>query len=414
MPTKNNIAAIIDIGSAETKVILADPIAGTIFGVAVGKTSGMQKGEIGNLKDLNSSVHDVIRAAEESTEGLEIRGNYACLTISSVDVAGTQIRGYTSVKDDRGKVSKGDMEAAREDAYSNSLPPETALVHCVKQDYVIDGKDSCENPEGKVGRRISYGMWRVCAGTKYLTELVQIPNAFSLKVERIFLAALAADKALSDSVFADKNRLVIDIGAGTTDYALFQENILTKTGVVPVGGEHITNDIAQAIRAGNRVAERLKISHASALVRENDASETIMMVEETQKNSFGGDKSYSKFVINFVVNLRVEELFELIKKELPAGTTIDVVKLVGGSSRLKEIDVVSEKIFSAQSSVELPNFSFVSVPEKFTEMLSDPKFSAAVGALALLVKGASTKGSGTTTSRERPFFGAFKKLFFSK
>ncbi len=378
------MVVVIDIGSAETKVLLADPFSSRIAGVACGKTEGMEKGEIVDLKKLNSSVHKVIRAAEENSGNGEFRGRYACLTISSVAVSGAQIKGCTSVKNDSRRVSREDMETAREDACSNSLPAGSVLVHRLKQGYVLDN-EACANPEDKISKtgQLLYNMWRICAGRSYLEELVQIPNNFSLEVKWLYCASLAADEALSDVAAGNKNRLVIDIGAGTTDYALFQDGVLSCTGVIPVGGGHITNDIAWAFQTNTKIAEGLKISHASARVGGNDHNKTISLLDN--------DGNYSQFIINFVVNQRVSELFELVKKELPAQAKLEIVKLTGGTSKLREIGDVAAEIFGARVKIDAPHFVFSSAPENFAGVCEDPKYSAMIGAYLWLVKSFSKK-----------------------
>ncbi len=412
MPPKENIATIIDIGSAETKVLLANPFSPSgVIGFACGKTEGMKKGEIVDLPKLNASVHAVIHEAEKNVGDGEIHGSYACLAISSVAVSGEQIVGYTSAKGATHKVSEEDMEAACEDAYSNTIPSEYTLVHRIKQGYVLDG-EACENPKEKTCKTsLSYKMWRVCARVDYLTNLIQIPNGLSLEVKRLFLASLASDEALSDSESYDKkNRLIIDIGAGTTDYVLFQNGIVCWTGVIPVGGEHITNDISQALHTSTKIAEALKVSRASALVLPNDHNETITSMDN---NAFGSD-TYSQFVINYVVNLRVMELFEIIRSELPKPIVIELVKLTGGTSQLNRIGEVAAKIFNTKVVTDAPNCVFPDMPEKFAKECRDPKYSTVLGTFSLLSKGLSKKN--TTKAREKRASGMLDKIFsiFSK
>ncbi len=383
MPTQEDIATIIDIGSAETKVLLANPFSTRVIGFACGKTEGMKKGEIVDLPKLNASVHEVIQKAEAISGDGGVHGSYACLTISSVAVLGEQISGYTSVKDPSHKVGENDMRAAREDAYSNPAPQGYALVHRIRQEYSLDDQ-KCENPEGKIcNTSLSYSMWRICAKRDYLGNLLQIPNGLSLEVKRLFLASLASDAALSDSDSYDKkNRLVIDIGAGTTDYIFYQNGVVCATGVIPVGGEHITNDISVKLQTSPKTAERLKISHACACVHPSAAHETIKPLD----NDALASDTYSQYVIDYVVNLRVLELFSLVKDELPRPAMIDVVKLTGGTSLLKEIGNAAAQIFGTDVVQDAPNCVFPDMPGNFAAECRDPKYSTVLGAFLLLSK----------------------------
>ena len=373
--TEDNIVAFIDIGSAETKVFIAEIFPQiNIVGVSSGKTDGMSKGEIVNLAALKESVHTVIRDAEEIA-GAATQIRRACLAISSMDVGGMQVSGLTSVKSDDAAVSREDMHAARVDAYCRKCPAGRTIVHRLKQSFVLDSA-VMENPEGRRGEKLAYDMWLVDAETKYLTELIQIPNNYGMRVEELFLASLASAAAVSTGSENDKNRLVIDIGAGTTDYILYQNGIVRKTGVVPVGGAHITNDISSAMRTSTDRAEWLKKEAGRAFLKDEDInSEIAIMPTESDLAEF--TEKVSRYKLNYVISMRVFETFELVKKALGEDANISGVHLTGGTSKLKGIAYVAAEVFNCEVVSAEPNCAFA-------RTFSDPKFSTVVGMADLL------------------------------
>lgn len=395
---KNSIVALIDIGSAEIKVAIVRVHPDIhIISVSSSETKGLTCGEITDLTELKESVHTALSEAEKRAElsGGVVRR--ACLSISGMALSGTQMSGYSGIESNDNCVSAEDMENARLNAYTKKIPDDEVIVHRIKQNFWLDG-NAVENPEGRHGKQLAYSMWVVKAKTNYLSELIQIPNQYGMRVEGIFTASLASATSVSHNNNSDKNRLVIDIGAGTTDYILYKNGMVEMTGVIPVGGRHITNDIANALQISEKNAEDAKLRFARATLSDEDLDATFSLTEEEIDPMLAEiSERYSVFNLNFVTALRVKEIFSLICQK--TGKDIQTLQLTGGSSDLRDIGIVAASVFGLQD-------VWLAKPKRdYAGNYADPKYSTLVGMAELM--------SRFTRSRmKQSFWARLKKYFF--
>lgn len=402
---QKNIVALIDIGSAETKVLLVRALPQVeIVGVHVAPTEGLSKGEITDIRLLMNCVHKAIADAEKKCD-LPASVHRACLSLSGLNLTGTQVKGTTCCEAENEVVGEKDIEMARGNAYSKRVPAGKVIAHRIKQSFTLDGK-FVDNPEGRIGRELAYNMWVISADKTYLTELIQIPNQYGMRVEEVFAASLASAAAVATrSEETDKNRLVIDIGAGTTDYILYQDGMVRLTGVIPVGGRHLTNDISCALCISEKDAELAKIKHARAIVTDEDVEASFGLSDEPVDSMLSGmSNRLSKFKLNFVTHLRVREIFELIREKVGEDTSISLVQITGGTSLLSDIERVAAEIFNAETSVSVPERTFA------RKICSEPQFSTVVGMAELLFR----RRLGALRARaEQSFWTRLKKTFFN-
>ncbi len=402
---QKNIVALIDIGSAETKVLLVRVLPQLeIIGVHVAPTEGLNKGEITDIRQLMNCVHKAIADAEKKCNP-PVSVYYACLSLSGMNLTGTQVKGTTCCESEDEVVSEKDIEIARGNAYSKRVPAGKVIAHRIKQAFTLDGK-FVENPERRVGRELAYNMWVVSADKTYLTELIQIPNQYGMRVEEVFAASLASAAAVSSrSEETDKNRLVIDIGAGTTDYILYQDGMVRLTGVIPVGGRHLTNDISSALSISEKDAETAKIKYARAIVSDEDIEDSFGLSDEPVDSMlYGLSNRLSKFKLNFVTHLRVREIFEIIQRKIGDDVSVSIVQITGGTSSLPDIERVASEIFNAETSCSVPERAFAK------KVCADPKFSTVVGMAELLFR----RRIGLLRARaEQSLWTRLKKTFFN-
>lgn len=375
---QNKIAAIIDIGTAETKVFVVDLVPQLkIIGSFSTQTKGMRKGGIVNLSALKESVHVALQEAERLA-GIAGRIRSACLAVSGVGVHGFPIRGMTSVKS--GIVSQKDKEAARDDAISASLfhVPENRRTICrLHRRYLLDDRE-IEDPAGVKGSGLVYDMWVVDADETYLSELIQIPNRYGMTVRGIFPASLASAEAVRSFSEMDKNRLVIDIGAGTTDFVLFDNGAPVLTGVIPVGGNHITNDIAYGLKISEERAEHIKIKYGHAFIRNTPefVLKKIDIDSVDDEEIKGLSSSISNYKMEVITECRLRELFEIISKKISADIDFSgTVFLTGGTAQMPGICALAKAIFHHAGEVRVgePTQGFAN------KGYAEPKFATVVG-----------------------------------
>ncbi|MCR5183776.1 MAG: cell division protein FtsA [Opitutales bacterium] len=367
--------AIVDVGTAFTKVLIVEVNPDLkILSSAKRPTQGMIRGEILNMQALNECVHGAINEAENKAQLAAGNVHRAVMSISGYrQVAGRPISGVTSTK--AKCVSAEDMRTAKADAYAH-LPQEGyCIVHRVGQCYSItpNGKaaEFTKTPQGKVSSELKYYLWMVEGKKDYLTEMVQIANAYDLHVSELFAASLASARA-TETGDGSKNRLVVDIGAGTTDFAYYdEEGILRGTGVIPVGGMNINRDITVGMHAENENAEKLKTSYSSAILSSEDAKKDC---------GLPSGERYSRYILNTIVSERVGELFDLVRRALPPEAKVSSLVLTGGTAKLDDIAVAAGNVFKGATVT-------VSEPKlEFAENLDDPSFSTVVGLASLFEK----------------------------
>ena len=385
---QDNILAVIDIGSAETKVLIVDLEPQLqVIGAFCAKTEGMRKGEIVNLGALKESVHSAIRQAEKMA-GAARRVRGACLAVSGALVGGFSVTGLTSVKS--GCVRAEDKEAARDDAFSacvHRVPENRHIVQHLLRRYLLDRRER-EEPLGLSGKELTYDLWVIDADDTYLTELYQIPNRYGMTVRGLFPASLASAEAIRTfAQIMDDNRLVIDIGAGTSDFVLFRDGAVVCTGVIPVGGEHITNDMSLGLQISKEDAERLKIKYGNAYAREGDN-----VFAEIDLDSFDGElkgfsKHVSRYKMELITEVRLRELFTLISKKINVESAFSgTVFLTGGTAQMEGIGKLASSIFgTAEVRIGEPSLSFA-------RAYAEPKYSTVVG-LAKLYRDSQAKSA---------------------
>ncbi len=371
---KATLFEMIDIGTAYTKVLVVEMLPRlNILGSAIVPTQGMVRGEILDLTALKECVHRAINEAEKNAGFSNVR--YAVMSVSGYEqVLGKQIVGITSTKSK--SVSLEDMKSARADASAHHAEEGFSIVQRVRQRYSIvqnDVETFTKTPQGKLSNSLKFFLWMIQGSKSYLGEMVQIANQYNLRVTELFAASLASAEATKLGSYYDKNRLVIDIGAGTTDFAYFDdEGTLGFTGVLPVGGMNINRDITFGMHVKNENAEKLKKEHASAIPSVEDIGVEIALLP---------DRTFNRYTLNTIVNVRVKELFETVRDALPPRIKISNIVITGGSAKLKDIAVVAQDAFQGYGANVL-----ISEPKLngIDEGFKDPVYSTVIGLAALL------------------------------
>lgn len=372
---QDNILAVIDIGSSETKVFIVDlePKLKIIGGFSA-KTEGMSKGGIVNINALKESVHEVIQNAERQT-GIAGKIRSACLAVSSISVGGFSVKGLTSVKS--GKVSQADKDDVRADANRLSLhqiPEGRRSLQRIRRRFLLDDRE-VEEPIGHKGAALAYEMWVIDADENYLSELIQIPNSYGMAVKGLFPASLASAESVRSFSEMDKNRLVIDIGAGTTDFALFCNGALAFTGIIPVGGNHISSDISHGLQIPLEVAERIKRTRGHAFIqndREHVIKEIDIDLSDNELKDFSERISVSLYKMELITEVRLRELFEIIGKMISNFDFSGTIFLTGGTALLPGIAQLASATFQHEVRIAEPNLDFA-------KSYNEPKFATAIG-----------------------------------
>jgi len=340
------VAACIDVGTTKICTLIgetddaADDLR--IVGVGVVPSRGIRKGVVVNVKETTDAILASIDKAERIS-GCEIDGAY-------VGLAGAHISSINSVgavainRGERG-VQPADVERALDAARAMPVPHNRQVLHAIPRSYKLDGDDGVRDPLGMQAYRMEVEAHIITGATTSIHNLVKCVQATGTGVDAMVLEPLASGEAVLTEVEREMGVILADIGGGTTDIAIFIEGSIWHTVVLPMGGEHITHDIAIGLRTPFTTAGELKIKYG------NTSSKNVQIDETLDVTAFGegGPQQVSRLFLTQIIEARVEEIFELIRQEikrsgydglLPAG-----VVLCGGTADLAGIrDVAREQL----------------------------------------------------------------------
>ena len=369
-----SVIGAVEIGTSKVVVLVGEVINGRelqIIGLGHSTANGVRKGEIVDLRAASDCTHAALLAAEKSA-GAEIEGVY--LSISGSHLEGFANGGVVTVEDADNWVREGDIKRAADNARSKALSPGRLYVHHVRSGYVLDGRASRE-PLGMQGQSLEARYWHVHGDERKLADPVHVINGFSLKVEDMVVSSIASGSMVTTAEEKEAGVLVVDIGCGTTDYALYRHGRIVRTGVIAVGGDHFTNDLSLGLRISYKHAESLKLRYGKAKIDREDKHEHVMLVGDLMI----GDRPIPRLAIYKILHARADELFMILQNKLgslvsPQNLAGGVI-LTGGGSRLPELESLGESILGVTVR-RGNNPGWVSHAQ-----LREPEFSSVLGLL---------------------------------
>src|SRR5438128_4019624 len=248
-----------------------------IVGVGQARSRGVRKGEITNAPNAEEDVRHAIVEAEQMAD-VEIRSVY--LGVSGGHVRGFNNRGIHPVVSADREISEEDVQDVIKNAKTINLPAQNHVLHAIRQHFLVDGQDGISNPVGMLGARVEVDVHVVHGSLNRLQNAIRTVKGLQLEVDDIVFNGLASSLALLSNEQKELGSLVIDIGGGTTEYVVYSNGIIKHTGVLAVGGDHISNDLAYGLKVPLSRAEQLKLEHGSSLVEDSIKGETITLSSE--------------------------------------------------------------------------------------------------------------------------------------
>ncbi len=344
--SQGTIVAAIELGTAFIKIVAASVTHERVILLKHCKVSsaGISKGKIVNYETLREVVTQAIKFVE-STEKIKIA--MAFISISDYDQEGFFQVGSVNIRSANSIVSDDDIAQAIEQAKEKELSSEYYYILNARNPFYIDG-ERVENPRHLRGEKLEVGYWNVYGLEKDLTVKTHLLDGLGIPVREAVPSSLASARMVTDRTDRKNGVLVIDIGKGTTDYVLYQYGSVVRSGVIPVGGEQLTNDIATGLRVTESKAEMIKTQHGNCVLDPGRKSETFWL----HGDKGIGDREIPLKALHAIIELRMEELFMIIREELgnlaeperiPAG-----IVLTGGSSMLAGITAVGAKVFHTE------------------------------------------------------------------
>jgi cell division protein FtsA len=342
---EQNVIVGLDVGTTKICVIIAElgPTGGLdVIGVGASPSRGLRKGVVVNIDSTVEAIRKAVAEAEQMA-GVEVSSVYA--GVAGGHIRGINSRGVVAVSGKNREVSQGDIERALEAAKAINLPQDREIIHVLPQAFVVDDQDGVREPLGMSGVRLEVEVHVVTGAVTSVQNVVRSVNRAGLTVQDIVLEPLASAEAVLSPDEKELGVLLIDIGGGTTDAALFRDGAIWHTAILPLGGDHITNDIAVGLRTPTADAEDLKKRYGCSLTSLVREDETIDVP------SVGGRKprQLSRQILSEIIRPRVEEIFTLVARELSKAGFHDAatagIVVTGGTSIMEGVPELAEQVF---------------------------------------------------------------------
>jgi len=342
-----------------------------IVGLGQARSRGVRKGEIADAPTAEEDVRQAIVEAEQMAD-VEIRSVH--LGVTGGHLRGFNNRGVHPVVSADREISEDDVQDVIKNAKTINLPAQNHVIHAIRQHFLVDGQDGITNPVGMLGARVEVDVHVVHGNLNRLQNAIRTVKGLQLEVDDIVFNGLASSLALLTSEQKELGSVVIDIGGGTTEYVVYANGIIKHTGVLAVGGDHISNDLAYGLKVPLSRAEQLKIEHGSAFVDEAIKGQTI-----TLSNDLGlAPKVANLEHLRCIMALRLEEILQLIAQDLEQAGVLEYLRagvfLCGGGARIPHIASLAERVLQMPVSIGKTNSI-----SGLKSALDQPEFATGIG-----------------------------------
>lgn len=375
----------LDIGTSKISAIVGDVNEEggiEIVGIGTQPSRGLKKGVVVNIE---ATVHCIQRAVEEAElmAGCHVQSVYA-------GIAGSHIRslnshGIVAIRDK--EVVQGDVERVIDAARAVAIPADQRIVHILPQEFIIDSQEGIREPIGMSGVRLEAKVHMVTGAESAAQNIIKCIRRCGLEVDDVILEQLASSQAVLSEDEKELGVCLVDIGAGTTDTAIWIDGSIQHTAVIPVAGDQVTNDIAVALRTPTHHAEAIKVKYGCAITHLAGAEDTIEVPSIGERPA----RRLSRHTLAEVVQPRYEELLSLVQNEirnsgheerLAAG-----IVMTGGSAKMEGLTDLAEELFHMPVRLGLPQHV-----SGLKEVVRNPIYATGVG---LLLFGQDNEGYGT-------------------
>lgn len=399
MAKKNdNIIVGLDIGTTKICAIVGEVGESglNIIGIGTHPSKGLRKGVVVNIESTVTSIKKAIEEAELMS-GCEITSVYT--GIAGGHIKSINSHGIIGIRN--GEVCDADIKRVIDAAKAVNIPMDREIIHVLPQEFIVDDQDGIKEPLGMSGVRLEAKVHIVTAAVTSAQNIVKCCNRTGLDVRDIVLQQLASSEAVLSSEEKELGVVLVDIGGGTTDIAIFAEGSIKHTAVIALGGNHLTSDIAIGLRTPAAEAEKIKKKYGCAL------ASMVKRDEMIEVPSVGGRKPrvVSRQILAEIVEPRVEEIMTLVNREIVKAGFEDVaasgVVLTGGSASLDGMMEMAEQVFNLPVRLGLP----VGI-SGLTDIVNSPMYSTGVG---LVLYGYKNRSEDKFRVGEKNMFGKITK-----
>jgi cell division protein FtsA len=398
---RERIVVGIDVGTTKVCTLIAavspeDQLE--IIGAGITPSRGLRRGVVVDVDEAVQAIGASVQKAEQQS-GYKIVS--AFVGIAGAHINSTNGHGVVAVRRSDNVITDDDVDRALEAAKVVNLPQDREIIHVIPRHFVIDGQEGINNPSGMLGRRLEVETTIVTGAQTSIHNLSRCIEQIGVGIDELVVQSCAAGEAVLTTAEKDMGVAVVDLGGGTTDAAVFMEGSVGYVSSIPVGGNHISNDIAVGLRTPFTAADELKIRHGYAL---SEAIEEDRAIDIASYDA-GDGGPISRRELSEIIEARLEETFELQREQLaragfdlapngregggiPAG-----IVLVGGTAQMQGIRRLAAEVFGTPVRIGSPQGMFGLV-----EQISNPAFAASVGLLKWGIAQSDDYGAGAGES----------------
>jgi len=370
-----DLIVALDIGTSKVVAVVAEILPEgrfEVLGLGQHESRGMRKGVVVNIETTVSSIQRALEEAELMAD-CKIRDVYTGIAGSHINSFNS--RGMVAVRDK--EVTTADVARVIDTAKAVNIPTDQQVLHVLTQEFIVDGERDIQEPVGMSGLRLEVEVHIVTGAVSAAQNIIKCVRRCGLEVQDLILQPLASSMACLTDDEKDLGVVLVDIGGGTTDMAIFTGGAIRHTAVIPIAGDQITNDIATMLRTPTPDAEDIKLRHGTAKQVLVGADESV----EVPGLGDRGPRQVKRQALGAIIEPRVEELFTLVQQVVRNSGYEDLVAsgvvLTGGTALLPGVIDLAEDVFLKPVRVGVPEYE-----GSLADMMRNPRFSTVMGLLA--------------------------------
>lgn len=409
MDESSRYAVGLDVGTENVRaVVLALNNKGetSVVGYGQATNNGMRKGVVANLAGPAEAIDKMLSEVERMS-GYEI--NSAYVSINGSHVMSTKTSGMIAVGAENSEINEEDLYRVEDSATTGRIPANRDVLAVLPQGYTLDGQSGIRDPIGMTGMRLEIEATVISALSPNCTNLRKATEYAEIRTERLIPSVMAAARAVLTERQMENGVAVVDLGAATTSVAVFEGGDLQFVGVVPIGSNNVTNDLAIVLEIEPEAAEDIKRRYVTGAFNESDKDIIVKKGRE--------EVSFSRTEVNEIVKARLAEIFDAVRKELKAARydrrLPEGVVLVGGGAKMRDIEIFAKEQLEAAVRIGVPGSGLKVV----SETVEKPEYAVAVG-LALMAlndeRSGREQGKSSPAQGKKSGSGGFVKKLFKK
>lgn len=390
----------LEIGTAKVRALVGEEREDgylMITGIGECPSRGVRKGDITDFDNALACVENVLKVAEDQSK---VSINEVHVAVTGSHIQGAISRGTTPIVPPDSEITQEDIEAVMESARAVSLPPERRTLHSIHQQFFVDDQPGVINPEGMVGARLAVSMLILHGVRNRILNVVRVAKSAGVEAADCAFGGLCAALAVLTPEQKESGCVVIDLGAGTTDYVVYANRCIALAGSIGVGGDHLTNDLSTVLGIPSGPAEKLKVDLGVQTPGSTIPNQPITIQPQV---GFAG-RTARLTDVNSILHARLEETLQMVRGELVRNNLQNImgagVILTGGGAHLKNIESFTKSIMQMPCVIGRPrNVSGIATATE------GPEYAVTVGMLryGLRQPAGETRASGLR--------GVFGRLF---